>query len=98
MTLKTGAPVDVKEGLVRTGTDLGRSGVAATTLTDIGPADRLLHLFCASTLPLGLLLVWEVTHERSCWALLAPGLVYVFVFWGLLAHRLERKTLRRRLR
>ena len=72
----------------RTGTD---RDLGATTLTDIGPADRLLHLFCASTLLLGLLLVWEVTHERSCWALLAPGLVYVFVFCGLLAHRLERK-------
>ena len=53
--------------------------------------DRLLHLLCASTLLLGLLFVWEVSYEGSCWALAAPGLVYVSIFYGLLAHRLERK-------
>lgn len=68
-----------------------RSGEEATPLPDVAPVDRLLHLLCASSLLLGLLLVWEATHQQSCWALAAPSLVYVFVFCGLLAHRLERK-------
>ena len=58
---------------------------------DIALGDRLLRLLCASSLLLGLLYVWDAAHERSCWALAAPGLVYVAVVCGLLAHRLERK-------
>ena len=53
--------------------------------------DDLLGLLTATTLLLGILLLWTRTYEQSCLALASPGLVYIAVFWGLLQYRLERR-------
>ena len=53
--------------------------------------DGLLDLLTATTLLLGLLVLWARTYEQSCLALASPGLVYIAVFWGLLQYRLERR-------
>ena len=56
-----------------------------------GPVDGLLGPLAATTLLLGVLLLWARTYEQSCVALASPGLVYFAVFWGLLQYRLERR-------
>ena len=53
--------------------------------------DSLLGPLAATTLLLGVLLLWARTYEQSCLALASPGLVYIAVFWGLLEYRLERR-------
>ncbi|MDE0081756.1 MAG: hypothetical protein OXT72_03800 [Gammaproteobacteria bacterium] len=59
--------------------------------SDATAVDRFLYPLVASTLLLGVLVVWQRTYEQSCLALVSPGLVYLAVFCGLLEYRLERK-------
>ncbi|MDE0004425.1 MAG: hypothetical protein OXQ29_17185 [Rhodospirillaceae bacterium] len=53
--------------------------------------DGLIGPLAATTLLLGVLLLWARTYEQSCVALASPALVYIAVFWGLLQYRLERR-------
>ena len=55
------------------------------------PVDGLLGPLAATTLLLGVLLLWARTYEQSCVALASPGFVYIAVFWGLLEYRIERR-------
>ena len=57
----------------------------------LAPADGLLRLLLATTLFLGLLLLWQNAHDQSCLALAAPGVAYLAILYGLLEYRLERK-------
>ena len=56
-----------------------------------GAVNGLLVPLTATTLLLGVLLLWARTYEQPCVALASPGLIYVAVFWGLLQYRLERR-------
>lgn len=53
--------------------------------------DRLVHALFACVLFLTILFLWQLTHERSCLALLFPVLTFFVVFCGLLEYKLERK-------
>ena len=53
--------------------------------------DRFLQPLVATTLLLGLLILWDGTYDQSCAALVSPALVYVAILYGLLEYRLERK-------
>ena len=53
--------------------------------------DRFLHPLVASTILLGVLLIWQRTYDESCLALVFPGLVCFAIFFGQLEYRLERK-------
>ncbi len=53
--------------------------------------DRFLHPLVASTILLGVLLIWQRTFDQSCLALVFPGLVCIAIFFGQLEYRLERK-------
>ena len=48
-------------------------------------------MLVATSLVLGVSLLWARTYEQSCVALVSPGLVGLAVFWGLLEYRLERR-------
>lgn len=62
-------------------------------MKSINPAavDRLLHPFVATSVLLGVLLVWQHTHQQSCVALASPAFVYIAIAYGLFAYRQERK-------
>ena len=53
--------------------------------------DRFLQPLVATTLLLGLLILWDGTYDQSCVALASPALVYFAILYGLLEYRLERK-------
>lgn len=53
--------------------------------------DRFLQPLIATTLLLGVLVLWDGTYDQSCLALASPALVYVAILYGLLEYRLERK-------
>lgn len=60
-------------------------------LPAIATVDRLLQPLVATTVLLGLSLLWQGTYDQSCLALASPALVYVAILYGLLEYRLERK-------
>ena len=68
-----------------------QSGGKAVKSPDAASVDRFLYPLVATTLVLGVLVVWQRTYEQSCLALVSPGLVYLAIFYGLLEYRLERK-------
>lgn len=60
-------------------------------LPAIATVDRFLQPLVGTTLLLGLLLLWQRTHDHSCVVLATPAVVYVAILYGLLEYRLERK-------
>ena len=53
--------------------------------------DRLLHSLLACVLFLTVLCLWRLAHERSCAALVLPGLIWCAISYGLLQYRLQRR-------
>ena len=60
-------------------------------LPALATVDRFLQPLVATTLLLGLLILWDGTYDQSCVALASPLLVYGAIFYGLVQYRLERK-------
>ena len=60
-------------------------------LPGVARVEGFLYPLVATSLLLGVLLIWQRTYEQSCLALASPGLVYIAISYGLLEYRLERK-------
>ena len=62
-------------------------------MKSVNPAvvDRFLHPLVATSVLLGMLLVWQRTHHQSCVALASPAFVYLMIAYGLFEYRQERK-------
>ena len=72
-----------------------RSKISNRARTGDGSPDRtvdrvILSLF-ACVLFLTVLFLWQHSYERSCLALVFPGLTLIAIFYGFLQYRLERK-------
>ena len=60
-------------------------------LPGVARVEGFLYPLVATSLLLGVLLIWQRTYEQSCLALASPGLVYIAISYGLLEYRMERK-------